>query len=290
MNTLNSTEPPFPMMTLTRRGTAAAAALIGLLTAACAPEYSSDTAAKAQDETAAMADPVMPQGVPGEPVPLDQIRKMLAHAIPELGANAVRPAPAPGMYEVQSGSLYGYITQDGRYLIEGDLIDLQTGQSLTENARKTDRLAKLAALGEDKMIVFTPEGGAAANRKVTVFTDVDCGYCRKLHREMDQYLAKGIEIRYAFYPRSGPDTDSFRKAEAVWCSADRKEAMTVAKQTGKADGPVDCENPVREEWELGAELGLRGTPMMILPNGEVVNGYVPAGPLADRLAALDQAG
>jgi thiol:disulfide interchange protein DsbC len=277
------------MMLMTRRGTiAAAATLIGLLSAACAPEYSSDHAASTPQ--AASTDATMPAGTPGEPVSLEQIRDILGKAIPDLKPESVRPAAAPGLYELQSGSLFGYITQDGRYLIEGDLIDLQTGESLTENTRKTDRLAKLAALGEDKMIVFAPNGGVADNRKVTVFTDVDCGYCRKLHREMDQYLAKGIEIRYAFYPRSGPGTDSFRKAEAVWCSADRKEAMTVAKQTGKADGPVDCDNPVREEWELGAELGLRGTPMMILPNGEVVNGYVPAGPLADRLAALDQAG
>jgi len=278
------------MKSLIRRGSAAAAAvLLGLLGAGCAPEYSSDTATPASTQAAA-TDASVPVAAPGEAVSLEQVRAILTQAIPDLKPDAVRASAAPGLYELQSGSLFGYITQDGRYLIEGDLIDLHTGQSLTENTRKADRLAKLAALGEDKMIVFAPKGGAADNRKVTVFTDVDCGYCRKLHREMDQYLAKGIEIRYAFYPRSGPDTDSFRKAEAVWCSADRKEALTLAKQTGQAEGPVDCDNPVREEWELGAQLGLRGTPMMILPNGEVVNGYVPAGPLADRLAALDQAG
>src|SRR3546814_10155670 len=112
-------------------------------------------------------------------------------------------------------------------MIEGDLLNLKTGESITENRRKSDRIAKLAALGEDKMIIFAPEGHT--KHVVTVFTDVDCGYCRRLHSQMAEYNAQGIEIRYLPYPRSGPNSESFRKAEAVWCSSDRKTALTQAK-------------------------------------------------------------
>lgn len=248
----------------------AATALLGAL-AACAPDKpTADDAASA------------PTGS-GTAIAVDELRAKLAGAIPDLGADAIQPSAAPGLYELRHEGFYAYITEDGRYLIQGDLVDLDTGTNLSETQRKSDRVVRLDSLGEDKMIVFAPESPKYA---VTVFTDVDCGYCRKLHREIDTYLDQGIAIRYVFYPRSGPGSDSFRKAEAVWCAADRKLAMTEAKASGKADGASDCENPVQEEWQLGNALGLRGTPMLILPDGEVINGYVPADKLAEHLATV----
>lgn len=214
---------------------------------------------------------------------VDQVRAKLQALFPELQTAAVRPSEVAGLYEVQDGANFGYVTADGKYLIEGDLLDLKTGQSLTENRRRADRVAQLDALGEKNMIVFAPEG--RAKHVVTVFTDVDCGYCRKLHSEMAEYNAAGIEIRYVSYPRTGPQSESFRKAEAVWCAADRKAALTQAKLGAPVSGGANCENVVQREWELGNAFGLRGTPLLVLEDGSLVNGYLPPAALAQRLDA-----
>lgn len=197
----------------------------------------------------------------------------------------VKPSPIPGVYQIQHQREFAYVTADGRYLLRGDLVDLKTGEELTENLRRADRLEVLAKLGPKKLIEFAPPAPVAAKYTVTVFTDIDCGYCRKLHSEIAQYNAKGIAIRYAFFPRSGPDTESWKSAEAVWCSADQRKALTDAKagQTIKISGKV-CDNPVAEEYKIAQDLGIRGTPMMVLPNGDVYPGYVPAAQLAAKLA------
>lgn len=220
---------------------------------------------------------------------IDRIRAQLQNVLPDLKADAVRASDVPGLYEVQDGANFGYVTADGKYMIEGDLLNLKTGESVTENRRKADRIARLAALGESNMIVFAPEG--RTKHVVTVFTDVDCGYCRRLHSQMAEYNAQGIEIRYVSYPRSGPDSESFRKAEAVWCSADRKTALTQAKLGVQVDAGAagiageKCENVVHREWDLGNDFGLRGTPMLVLEDGSIVNGYLPPATLEQRLDA-----
>jgi thiol:disulfide interchange protein DsbC len=192
----------------------------------------------------------------------------------------IRPAQAPGLMEAKWGSNFAYITPDGRYAIFGDMFDLDTKEEITETARRGDRLEALTGLGADNTIEYAP---AKTKYTVTVFTDVDCGYCRMLHRQMDQYHAKGIAVRYLFFPRSGPGTDSFRKAEAVWCADDRHAALTQAKATGDYTGPTDCPNPVRREFDLALKLGVRGTPLIILPDGDTIPGYVPADQLVARL-------
>ncbi|MDP3295442.1 MAG: DsbC family protein [Nevskia sp.] len=202
-----------------------------------------------------------------------------------LKAENVRPSPVAGIYEVQHDHEFGYVTADGRYLLRGDLVDLKTGKELTEEHRRDDRLAEIGKLGQNKLIEFAPSPPQVAKYTVTVFTDVDCGYCRKLHSEIAQYNAQGIAIRYAFFPRSGPDTDSWRTAEAVWCSADRQKALTDAKTgaTIKVKGKL-CDNPIAEEYQLAQDLGIRGTPMMVFPNGDIFPGYIPAPALAQKLA------
>ncbi len=217
----------------------------------------------------------------------EELQKKLAKFLPDLKAEDIRATEAAGLYEVKSDGNYGYVTADGKFLIAGDLVDLGSGESLTENRRRGDRVAKLEALGTDNMIVFAPAGGT--KHVVTVFTDIDCGYCRKLHSEIAQYNAAGIEIRYVSYPRSGPNSESFHKAQAVWCAADRKAALTAAKQGGAVTGEAACNDPIGREWALGNELGLRGTPLLVLEDGSVVNGYVPAAALAQRLATPSRA-
>lgn len=219
----------------------------------------------------------------GADIGLEAVRDAVTRALPNVPRDAVQNAEVKGLYLLQHSGQYGYVTADGQYLLDGDLVDLGSRRNLTESARKHTRVEKLAALGHDKLVVFAPKK-PDPRRVVTVFTDVDCGYCRKLHREMNDYLAKGITIQYAFYPRSGPNTDSFRKAEAVWCADDRQKAMTQAKQGAPlTEADSSCANPVAQEYALGAELGLRGTPMLILPDGEVINGYMPAAALAQHL-------
>ncbi|GAC1629006.1 MAG: hypothetical protein NVS9B10_19620 [Nevskia sp.] len=200
----------------------------------------------------------------------------------------IRPAPIPGMYEIQHGHDFGYVSADGKYLLRGDLINIESGEEITENRRRLDRLMALKDIGDSNYIVFAPPPPLAAKYTVTVFTDVDCGYCRKLHSEIADYNAKGIAIRYAFYPRSGPDTDSWHSAEAVWCATDRKTALTQAKQGAsiKIKGKT-CDNPVAKEYQLAQDIGIRGTPMLVLPNGDIYPGYVPPGTLAAKLAQLD---
>lgn len=215
---------------------------------------------------------------------IQALHQKLSQSFPKLRASDISRTPAPGLFEVSRGLSFGYVTQDGKYFVDGDLIDLSRGESLTEKSRKTLRLSALDDLGEDQMVVFP-----AKNEKhvMTVFTDIDCGYCRKLHREMAQYNAQGITVRYLFYPRSGPNTASFKKAENVWCAQDRNEAMTEAKQGREVDSPA-CSNPVMAHYRAGQELGVRGTPALILDDGSMRPGYVPAAQLGPELARLGE--
>jgi len=133
------------------------------------------------------------------------------------------------------------------------------------------------------MIIFKPE---KVKHVVTVFTDIDCGYCRKLHGEMDNYLAEGIEVRYMMYPRAGAGSESYKKAVAVWCSDDRNAAMTRSKQ-GKALDMKTCDNPIDQHMQLVQQLGARGTPFIVLESGDTQPGYVPAKQLAKLLDQID---
>lgn len=203
------------------------------------------------------------------------IRKSLGDAAPD----SIAPTPVAGIYEVLIGPHVVYISADGKYLFQGELVDLQTRTSLTEPRRREAQRAALAKVSEDQMIVFKPE---QVKHTVTVFTDIDCGYCRKLHGELDQYLAEGIKVRYLMYPRAGANSESYRKAVAVWCAKDRNDALTRAK-AGEAIDMKTCDNPVDEHMEVAAALGLRGTPLIVLEDGGMQPGYVPAKQLSRLL-------
>jgi thiol:disulfide interchange protein DsbC len=214
---------------------------------------------------------------------LEKVRKAVTKSptLTGITPEMVTPSTAPGLYQIQKGSAYGYVTGDGRYLITGDMIDLVTGEEITEKQRAGARLAVLRQFGPDQVIEFAPKD---ARHVVTVFTDIDCGYCRKLHAEMAEYNKAGIAVRYLFYPRSGPNTASFQSAQAVWCSADRREALTQAKRGVPIKAPTTCPNPVQNHYDAGEALGINATPMLILEDGEIVRGYVPPAALAMRLA------
>jgi thiol:disulfide interchange protein DsbC len=173
-----------------------------------------------------------------------------------------------------------YLSQDGRFIIQGDLIDLKERTNLTEARLDTQRSKALAAIGEDQMVVFAP--AEPAKHTITVFTDIDCAYCRKFHQEIADYNRNGIKVRYLLYPRAGIGSDSYDKAVAVWCSPNRQEAITRAKK-GETVEQKSCPNPVKDQYELGQALGVRGTPTIILENGQIIPGYVPAAKLATML-------
>ncbi|MGJ8670475.1 MAG: DsbC family protein [Oceanococcus sp.] len=209
------------------------------------------------------------------------LRDTLSNSFPNLKAKDIAATPVDGIYQVSRGASFGYATADGQYFFDGDLIDLAKAESLTEISRKSLRLAALNEIGEDKMIIYP-----AKNEKhvMTVFTDIDCGYCRKLHREMADYNKEGITVRYMFFPRSGPNTPSFKKAENVWCANNQNAAMDAAKSGKEVDNKV-CSSPVMEQFRTGQSLGVRGTPALILDDGSMQPGYVPAARLVQQFAS-----
>jgi thiol:disulfide interchange protein DsbC len=207
------------------------------------------------------------------------IRKALGNIEPD----SINTAPIAGLYEVVVGTHVIYVSADGRYMLQGELIDVKNRKSLTEPRRREAIRVLLDSVSEDDMIIFKPE---KVKHVVTVFTDIDCGYCRKLHNEMDNYLAEGIEVRYMMFPRAGAGSESYKKAVAVWCSDDRNAAMTSAKN-GRALDMKSCENPVDRHMELVQQLGARGTPFIILESGDTQPGYVPAKQLARLLDQID---
>lgn len=190
--------------------------------------------------------------------------------------------PVPGLYEVVVGPQVFYMSEDGQYLVQGNIINLSTRENITEPRKAIARLGAVNAMGDEKMITYSPE---KPEHTITVFTDIDCGYCRKLHRELKDYTDQGIRIRYVMFPRSGVNTESYFKAVSVWCAKDRQEAMTTAKTGGELQS-AKCSNPIDEHMELGEAIGLRGTPAILLENGELIPGYVPAKRLGQHLSNL----
>ena len=195
---------------------------------------------------------------------------------------AISESVLPGVYEVTVGAKIFYMSHDGRYLITGDLIDLEQRINLSSEKRHQAGVAALENLGEDSMIVFAPK---EVKHTITVFTDIDCGYCRKLHAEMAAYNKLGIKVRYMAYPRAGVGSPSYDKAVAVWCADDKAKAMTTAKNGGNVPQKT-CDNPVAKQFELGQDLGVTGTPALLLENGQIYPGYAPADKLITVLEQI----
>ena len=233
---------------------------------------------------AAAADPA--QAPPAAP-PADPRAALLKLLPAGSKLEDLRPSPIPGIYEFVQGADVSYLTADGKYFLDGNLYDMDSRENLTEELRTRARLALISAVPESQMLIFSPKNPLYT---ITVFTDVDCAYCRKLHSEMAELNHLGIRVRYMFYPRSGPNTDSWKKAEAVWCSANRNEALTQAKLGGKVDVSKTCDaNPVAREYALGQSIGVRGTPAILTENGDYISGYMPPRELVQEIKDLQLA-
>ena len=207
-------------------------------------------------------------------------RVEIASKIPGVKPDDLRATPVPNLYEMTRGSEIAYVTTDGKYAISGDMIDLTRNSDLTETRRRDIRAQQIGAIPESDMIVFGPSN---PKYTVTVFTDVDCAYCRELHRQIGEYNRLGIRVRYIFYPRTGPNTESWTKAEEVWCSSNRNEALTRAKRDQPLAAKPCANNPVARTYTLGQDFGLQGTPAIVLADGEMIGGYLGPNELLQAL-------
>jgi len=209
-------------------------------------------------------------------------RAAIQSLVPGAAIDSIADAVLPGFYEVVLQGQIVYVSRDGKYLLQGSIYDIAAKTDLTEVSRSKQRRAALKGVGADKRIAYAP---AKTKHVVTVFTDIDCGYCRKMHQEMAAYNKLGIAIEYLFFPRAGVGSESFDKAVSVWCAADRAKALTDAKAGAELD-KKECANPIEEEYALGNKIGVSGTPAVIAADGTQLGGYLPPDQLLQRLDQL----
>ncbi|NND81501.1 MAG: DsbC family protein [Gammaproteobacteria bacterium] len=213
-----------------------------------------------------------------------RVRTELQKMIPSADYAEIVATAADGVYRIDLEGSYAFVYVDGDYVLFGDLYDTARKINIGDQARNARMVEVINAVPTTKMITFAPQ---KTERYITVFTDIDCGYCRKLHNEVAQLNEAGIEVRYLAFPRSGIGNASYNKYVSVWCSDDQQSAMTAAK-AGQSPAPLSCENPIAESYKLGQRVGVTGTPTIIFDDGTVVPGYQPAKLLIEQLGLADK--
>ena len=210
----------------------------------------------------------------------DQIRAKLKESLPNFTPDSIKPSPVTGFHEVVFGTKVIYISDDGKYVFEGVLVDIEDGKkNLTAQAENEARKKYVTEVNEQKSISF---GAEKPRHTITVFTDIDCPYCQKLHAEMDQYASYGIKVNYLLFPRNGITSPGYLKAVSVWCNDDRASALTRAKNREEIEDKT-CDNPIADHYEIGKKVGVTGTPAVFTEDGRLMPGYVPAKELAQIL-------
>lgn len=216
----------------------------------------------------------------------EKIRQQLNLVDSRLQVQSVQPAPMAGLYEVvlSSGETL-YADGEGTHLLAGQLYRVDADQglvNLTEQKRNEARRLAMAGVDEADMVVYRPAGEVKAT--VNVFTDVDCPYCRKLHDEVPALNRMGIQVNYLAFPRGGPQSKTFARMESIWCgdAEERRERMDDVKG-GDSIKQESCDNPVPAQYELGQKVGVTGTPALVLEDGSLLPGYVPAARLQQIL-------
>jgi thiol:disulfide interchange protein DsbC len=219
----------------------------------------------------------------------DRATSGLRKRFPELEIGEIEPTPVKGIVVVKAGSDYVYLTEDGRHAFVGSLMDLESGANLTEKGKDRDRMAALADFPDSDRVVYPAQGKELA--RLAVFTDTTCGFCRKLHREVPALQQRGVTVTYIPFPRSGPSGAAYETMRKVWCSSDRRKAMDIAKGVDVGDlGSGDCKeaDAVKAGYELGIRLGVNGTPAIVMPDGRLQPGYLPADRLLSALGLKKQ--
>lgn len=209
----------------------------------------------------------------------DKIRTL----VPNAKTIAVSETPIKGILQVQINSDIVYVSNDAQYLLQGQIMDIDTRVNITDQAKSGIRQGLLADLNREEQISFEPE---KSKYDLLVFTDIDCGYCRKLHNQIKEYNDEGIAIHYMAFPRAGVGSESYDKFVSVWCADDQQTAMTLAKN-GDDPEPQKCPNPIADQYELGREVGVTGTPALLTNDGTLIPGYMPPAQLRQRLESLE---
>lgn len=257
------------------------ALLSALSLSACAQGPAPAATAARPGAQASVAEPATPAFAAGTPEARAQAA--LRSINPQIKVDRIAAAPLPGFREAIVGGQVVYISDDGRYLLQGTLYDIATKKNLGEASLAKVRKELLKTIPVADRIVFAPPN---PKHTVAVFTDIECGYCRKLHSEIAEYNRQGIAVQYLAFPRMGLGSEDFRKMVAVWCAADPRKALTDAKN----DRPVpmkNCKNPVTMEYDVGQRVGLTGTPMILAEDGTQLGGYLPPAALRAALDKLD---
>ena len=214
-----------------------------------------------------------------------RIEALVAKVVPGRELISVSKAPFGNMYQVNmTGNLSLLISKKGDYLVVGDLYSVNgdTVVNLSDNARSNWRLAELGRVKRRDMIIFSPPKNKI-KRHVFIFTDVDCGYCRKLHQQADSYNRLGIELRYLAYPRAGVGSATYNKMVSAWCAKDSGQKLTQLKNGQNVSQRLCVDNPVADQFELGQRLGINGTPAIFTDRGQMFPGYLPPDELARKM-------
>ena len=211
---------------------------------------------------------------------IEQLKQKLKIKMPGIDITQITKSPVDGLFQVISGSQVVYMTKDARYMVDGDLVDLMSKRNFTEEAKSGMRMASIDSLGEDQMLIYTPK---KIEHTVTIITDINCPYCRRLHDEMDEYMKLGVRVRYIFMPLKGQD--DFDKTVSVWCSEDRNLSLDIVKSGGSVESKK-CDNPIKQHLALSRKMGVRGTPAIIMEDGTMLPGYVPISKLIVQLKKI----
>ncbi len=214
----------------------------------------------------------------------------LKQARPELNYTDIESSPVTGLYKIKINGQVAFVSADGGYLVAGDMFEVAVGNLINlqdqdrreaEVAFESERAKMISAVAKSDMIIFSPEGEVKGY--VNVFTDIDCGFCRKLHGQMDSFLDRGIEVRYLAFPRAGVNSKSAQKLATVWCAKDRQHSMTQFKEGKNMPIETCVNNPVADQYMLGQEVGVNGTPALVLASGKLIPGAVSAEYLAREM-------
>lgn len=207
------------------------------------------------------------------------VRKALKQTDPHAVITSVKPSKISGLYEVLIGIEIFYVTADGKYIVSGNIFEARSQKNLTELALGKVYLKMVNKLGEKAMIIYEPK---KLKQTLTVFTDVDCPYCRKFHKDLPKHLANGIRVRYIMMPLQGLQTGTYKKSVSVWCSKDRKKALDTAKSGGSVKSK-QCSNPIARNLALARKMGISSTPTLMTEKGVLIPGYLPPAMLATKL-------
>ena len=214
---------------------------------------------------------------------IENVRTNLAKIMPSnMEIGSIEPSPMPGVYIANIGSQEMYVYSRGEFIMVGDVYDSLRRVSLGEERKAMRMVSALENIPESEMILM----GGKQERHVTVFTDTDCFYCQKFHKTVPELESRGMQVRYLMFPRAGLESESYHEAVSVWCAEDQGKAITIAKAGGTVE-PLVCENPVAQQYQLGQQIGVRGTPTMILDNGKIIPGFLTPDQLFAEADALN---